>query len=207
VKTRLAAETSADWAAEVASALLLDTMERLARIDAVRILAYTPTSAQTYFAQIAGDRFRVLPQADGDLGQRMTSFLAGQLEAGVTAAVVVGADSPTLPLRFILQAFQELESADAVIGPTTDGGYYLIGCARRLPPLFEGIAWSTSRVLADTVAALRDPKWRLALLPPWYDVDTLEDWRVLQGHVAAQRRAGADPDVPNTERLLQSQPP
>jgi uncharacterized protein len=187
--------------------LLLDTIERLARIDAVRILAYTPASAQTYFEQIAGDRFRVLPQADGDLGQRMTSFLAGQLEAGVTAAVVVGADSPTLPLRFILQAFQELESADAVIGPTTDGGYYLIGCARRLPPLFEGIAWSTSRVLADTVAALRDPKWRLALLPPWYDVDTLEDWRVLQGHVAAQRRAGADPDVPNTERLLQSQPP
>jgi glycosyltransferase A (GT-A) superfamily protein (DUF2064 family) len=93
-----------------------------------------------------------------------------------------------------------------VMGPSTDGGYYLIGCARRVPPLFEGIAWSTSRVLADTMAALQDPQWRLSLLPPWYDVDTLDDWRMLQGHVAALRRAGLDPDVSNSERLFQGQP-
>jgi rSAM/selenodomain-associated transferase 1 len=203
----LAAATSAAWAARVARAFLLDTVERLARIDAVRVLAYTPPSAQRYFGEISKSRFHLIPQTDGDLGRRMASFFAEQFQAGAAAAVLVGTDSPTLPLPFIVQAFQELERADVVIGPSTDGGYYLIGCARRVPPLFEGIAWSTSQVLAETMASLGDPRWRLALLPPWYDVDTLDDWRLLQGHVAAQRRAGFDPDLPHTERLLQGQPP
>ena len=65
-----------------------------------------------------------------------------------------------------------------VLGPALDGGYYLIGCGRRLPPVFEGVRWSTNHVLADTVARLADPSWRLALLPPWYDVDTPEDWEL-----------------------------
>src|SRR5947208_2721997 len=70
VKTRLAAETSVDWAARVATAFLLDTVERLTRIDAHRILAYTPSMAYPYFADLAEDRFHLLPQTDGDLGQR-----------------------------------------------------------------------------------------------------------------------------------------
>jgi len=207
VKTRLAAETSPDWAAGVASAFLLDTVERLARIDAVRILAFTPSAAHRYFADVCQGRFRLVSQTDGDLGRRMAVFFEEQFQAGAAAVVLVGTDSPTLPLPFILQAFQELERADVVIGPSTDGGYYLLGCGHRLPPLFEGIPWSTSLVLSSTMAALQDSECRLALLPPWYDVDTLDDWRMLQGHVAAQRRAGIDPDVPHTERLLQDQLP
>jgi uncharacterized protein len=179
-------------------------MDRFAPIDAIRILAFSPPTARDYFAAICRGRFRLTPQTDGDLGQRMAAFFAEQFHAGATAAVLVGNDSPTLPLPFILQAFEGLESADVVIGPSTDGGYYLIGGTCRMPPLFEGIRWSTSLVLSDTIAALRGANYRLALLPPWYDVDTLDDWRMLQGHVAAQRRAGVDPDVPHTEMLLQS---
>jgi uncharacterized protein len=203
----LAAQTSADWAARVASAFLLDTTDRLARIDADRVLAFTPPTARDYFADISQGRFRLTPQPDGDLGQRMRVFFADQFQRGATAVVLVGNDSPTLPLSFIRQAFEELESADVVIGPSTDGGYYLIGCAEDMPPLFESIRWSTSLVLSDTIAALQDTEWRLALLPPWYDIDTLDDWRMLQGHVAAQRCAGLDPDVPHTERLLRCQEP
>jgi rSAM/selenodomain-associated transferase 1 len=204
-----------DWAARVAAAFLLDTVERLARIDAVRVLAFTPWNAHDYFAAISQGRFHLTSQTDGDLGQRMAAFFVEQFRAGGTAAVLVGNDSPTLPLPFIKQAFDELESADVVIGPSTDGGYYLIGCARRatqslprrlVPSLFERIRWSTSMVLADTMAILRDRDWRLALLPPWYDVDTLDDWRMLAGHLAAQRQAGLDPDVPHTERLVQESP-
>lgn len=182
-------------------------MERLAQLDVVQVLAFSPASAHRYFAEVCQDRFRLLPQSDGDLGRRMAGFFADQFQAGAAAVVLVGTDSPTLPLAFILQAFQELEHADVVIGPSTDGGYYLIGCARRVPPLFAGIPWSTSLVLSHTTAALQDAEWRLALLPPWYDVDTLDDWRMLQGHVAAQRRAGLDPDIPHTERLLEDQLP
>ena len=152
----------------------------------------------------------------------MAVFVADQFQASAKAVVLVGTDSPTLPLRFVVQAFQELEKADVVIGPSTDGGYYLIGCTpltalsppggaegrvRELPPVFEGVTWSTSAVLSKTVAALQDSEYRLALLPPWYDVDTVDAWRMLQGHVAAQRRAGLDPDVPHTEQLLLGQEP
>ena len=118
--------------------------------------------------------------------------------------VLVGTDSPTLPLVLIEQAFKDLERADVVLGPATDGGYYLVGC-RRLPPIFEGVAWSSSRTLADTVARLCDPGWRLALLPPWYDVDTADDWQMLRGHVAAMRRAGIDPGMPRTAALLHAE--
>jgi len=204
VKTRLAAQTSADGAARVATAFLLDTADRLAQIDVVRILAFTPPTAHGYFAEIGRGRFHLLPQTEGDLGQRMAAFFGAQLQAGAAAVVLVGTDSPTLPPPFIVQAFLELQTADVVIGPSTDGGYYLIGCVARatLPPVFEGISWGAHTVLSETMTALRDPELRLALLPPWYDVDTLDGWHMLQGHVAALRRAGLEPGVPNTERLL-----
>lgn len=207
VKTRFAADTSAEWAARVATAFLLDTLERLARIDAARVLAFSPATAEGYFADISKGRFRLTPQREGDLGQRMGAFFSGQFQAGATAVVLLGTDSPTLPLPYVVQAFQELDRADVVIGPSMDGGYYLIGLAQSMPGLFQHISWSTSLVLADTIAALQNQESRLALLPPWYDVDTVDDWRMLKGHVRAQRHAGLDPEIPHTERLLGCQEP
>ena len=201
VKSRLAADTSPAWAAAVAAAFLLDLVERLGTVDARRVLAYAPPEAEPYFAALAGDRFTLRPQSAGDLGQRLASFLEAELSAGAERVVLVGADSPTLPPGFIERAFRELDHADVVLGPATDGGYYLLGCARRLPPLFEGVAWGGRRVLFDTVARLGEGGGRLAVLPPWYDVDTLDDWWALRGHLAALRRAGLDPGVRHTEAL------
>jgi glycosyltransferase A (GT-A) superfamily protein (DUF2064 family) len=112
-----------------------------------------------------------------------------------------------LPPAIVEQAFEELKTADVVLGPAMDGGYYLLGCARKLPPIFEGVAWGSPTVLADTLARLADRAWRVALLPPWYDVDTLDDWHLLRGHALALRRAGIDPGLPRTERLLSCPPP
>jgi rSAM/selenodomain-associated transferase 1 len=202
VKTRLAAVTSPEWAACVAEAFLLDLLVRLSQLEVARILAYSPAQEELYFRNLVGDRFALAPQAEGDLGRRMATFLAEQFQVGARAVVLLGTDSPTVPRAFIEQAFRELERADMVLGPATDGGYYLLGCARQVPPVFEEIAWSSSGVLGDTVRRLSDPRWRLAVLPPWYDVDTLDDWRMLQGHLAALRRAGCDPGVPCTEQLV-----
>jgi rSAM/selenodomain-associated transferase 1 len=202
VKTRLAAQVSAGWAAQVAEAFLLDTLHRLQQIEARRLLAFAPAEAGPYFADLAADRFALVPQAAGDLGVRMEAFFRETLAATAGRVVLVGTDSPNLPPSYLEQAFDELQHADVVLGPAADGGYYLLGCAGRLPPVFEGIAWGTSAVLRQTIDRLADPSWRLALLPPWYDIDTLDDWRMLQGHVAAQRRAGMDPGLPHTERLL-----
>src|SRR5205807_4997142 len=111
------------------------------------------------------------------------------------------------PVEYVERAFAELEHADVVLGPATDGGYYLLGCNRRLPPLFDGVGWGGARVLAETLARLPADGWRLALLPPWYDVDTLDDWHMLAGYLAALRRAGLNPGVPRTEALAWEGPP
>jgi rSAM/selenodomain-associated transferase 1 len=201
VKTRLAAVTSASWAAQVAAACLHDTVERLSRVQARHVLAYAPASAEPFFAGLAQQRFDLTCQRQGDLGERMGTFFEEQLQVGGGPLVLVGADSPTLPLHFIEQAFIDLERADLVLGPATDGGYYLIGCSTWQPALFTGISWGGCRVLVETIARLKDSNSRLALLPPWYDVDSIDDWSMLCGHIAAMRRAGIDPEVPHLEAL------
>jgi rSAM/selenodomain-associated transferase 1 len=203
VKTRLA-HGDTTWGARVARAFLLDALQRFAVVDALRVLVFAPAERQADFATLAVDRFLLAPQTDGNLGRRLTAFFQRQFDAGARAVVAIGADSPTLPVDYVERAFAELEEADVVLGPTTDGGYYLIGCKPDHPPLFDNIAWSSGRVLADTIAALSGPRWRLALLPPWYDVDRPEDWELLRGHIAALRRAGIDPAAPHTEALLSS---
>jgi glycosyltransferase A (GT-A) superfamily protein (DUF2064 family) len=136
----------------------------------------------------------------------MERFIRERLDNGTQRIVIVGTDSPTLAPELVSDALRMLRDADMVIGPATDGGYYLIGCRRRIPPVFDEIEWGTPTVLRDTFRRI-DGLWRIAILPPWYDVDTLDDWQFLQGHVAALRRAGIDPRCPRTERLLDESPP
>jgi len=217
VKTRLAAETSAQWAARMAAAFLSDSLDRLAAIQAHRILVYAPREAEAFFSDLARGRFVLMPQTEGDLGQRMAAFFSNVVasqpqlanragnsneacELGIKT-VLVGVDSPTLPLSYIEESFAKLEQADLVLGPATDGGYYLVGCVGRAPPIFENIAWSRPTVLEDTIGPLRNGDWRLELLPPWYDVDTLNDWQMLRGHLAALRFAGMKTGLPCTEAL------
>jgi uncharacterized protein len=202
VKSRLAAASSPEWAAKVADAFLRDTVARLAQVDAERFLVYHPPEGREYFTALAGNRYQLLPQEGGDLGRRMEQFILGQLQGGAQRVVIVGADSPTLPPEWIEQAFQELAKADLVLGPAMDGGYYLLGCAGVPPPIFDQISWGSERVLSETMDRL-SPHCRLALLPPWYDVDTVVDLWTLKGHLAALRRASIDPHVPCTERVLQ----
>jgi rSAM/selenodomain-associated transferase 1 len=202
VKTRLAAAVGRERAARIARAFLLDTLDRLAAVPVRRVVAYDPDDAHLDFAALLSGRFGLRPQGNGDLGVRLKRFLTSEIAGGADSVVVVGADSPTLPVEYVERAFVELEQADVVLGPATDGGYYLLGCGRRLPPVFDGVLWGGSRVLADTVARRPADGWRLAVLPAWYDVDTPDDWNMLRGHLAALRRAGVDPGVPNTEELL-----
>jgi rSAM/selenodomain-associated transferase 1 len=207
VKTRLAAAATPGWAARAAECFLLDLVDRLTNIQARRVLVFSPASAESYFAGVVGDLFALAAQVEGNLGQRMAAFFTDQFQRGATKVVLVGTDSPTLPLDLVQRAFRELERAELVLGPATDGGYYLIGASQRVPPVFERIAWSTPHVLLQTVAQLTDSSFRLALLPPWYDVDTLDDWWMLQGHLRALRRAGLDPGVPRTEQLAEEPVP
>jgi uncharacterized protein len=187
VKTRLAAETTPVWAAHVADIMLHETVQRTAAMDAKRILVFAPDSAHSFFEQ-EFPGLQLEPQGDGDLGQRMQRFLEQQLHGEARQVVVLGTDSPTVPLSYFHQAFAMLDSADVVVGPATDGGYYLIGCSSHVPAIFEGIAWGGSSVFEDTITRL-PATCRLALLPPWYDVDTLADWHFMRAHVKAMSQA------------------
>jgi rSAM/selenodomain-associated transferase 1 len=206
VKSRLAAVTSPEWAAKVADAFLRDTVSRLAQVDAERFLVYDPAEGREYFPPLAGNRYELLPQEGGDLGRRMEQFILGRLQAGAQRIVIVGADSPTLPPEWIERAFQELAKSDLVLGPATDGGYYLLGCAGAPPPIFDHISWGTERVLCETIGRLTNDAGRLALLPPWYDVDTLADLWSLKGHLAALQRAGLDLKISHTQQLIEDFP-
>ncbi len=201
-KTRLAQATSSEWAQRVAVAFLEDSLDRFSQVQAARVIVYAPAAEAGYFAALGEGRFGLTPQSEGDLGQRLQAFFGAMRRQGRALIIAVGADSPTLPGEYVEQAFALLADNDVVIGPALDGGYYLIGAGIRDVELFAEIPWSTPRVLEATVARLRAQSARLALLPPWYDVDTATDWALLRGHVLAQRQAGLDPGVPRVERLI-----
>src|SRR5262245_11348203 len=109
VKTRLATETTPEWAAAVAAALLRDTLARLADFDGRRVMAFAPADARADFEPLAGAAFALVPQGEGDLGARMAMFIDAQL-AGGGPVVLMGADSPTLPPQFVEDAFAALDS-------------------------------------------------------------------------------------------------
>lgn len=210
VKTRLADAIGPDAAAELYDAFLTDLANRFAQVADRRILGYSPaTAASTRFFQfLSAGRYDLWAQPDASLGRRMQQFFIEMLppehtiEPHETAVVLIGSDSPTLPRSLVADAFAALHTADCVIGPATDGGYYLIGLRRWTHGLFDHIDWGASRVLDQTVANLNAHNFRLQLLPPWYDVDTPDDLQTLRGHLAALRAAG-DADRPmRTEQLL-----
>ena len=204
VKSRLARETSPEWAAQVAEAFLLDWLAKLKGFPARRVLVYAPPEAESYFAGLAEKAFEIEPQTLGDLGMRMENFLKRRLAAGDEKVVIIGTDSPTLPLDYLHRAFAELAKADVVVGPARDGGYYLIGCARQVPNVFAGIHWGGATVFTETLDRLRESRSRFVVLSPWYDVDTLEDWKALCEEVRSQRLAGEYPRLSHTERLIQN---
>ena len=141
------------------------------------------------------------------LGERLTSATQWATEHGYTKILLVGSDSPTLPISYISQALTLLDSRDIAIGPSTDGGYYLIGfstanVATTVPFVFENIAWSTADVFKQTLARIRSVKATVGLLPPWYDIDTAEDLAFLYAHISAMRLAGGTVQAVRTESLL-----
>jgi rSAM/selenodomain-associated transferase 1 len=208
VKTRIADEVGADAASRLHEAMLFDLLDLWDSPGVLapggrKVLVYAPGDAGPWFDPRVPASFALQPQADGDLGRRMADFFAGELEEGASRVVVIGSDAPTLDPSFVIGAFVALEGRDVVLGPATDGGYYLVGTRRAVPQIFEGIDWSTPDVLGQTIDRLDGTGLSVAVLPPWYDVDTPESLRMLRGHLRAMRRAGMDPLLARTEAWLE----
>lgn len=198
VKTRLCPPLSPTVAARLYRCFLLDTLDAVRALPGITpVVAYAPRRARAFFAARTG--MALVPQTGPDLGARMAGVFGRLFARGFGAVVIVGSDSPTLPDDRLHRALRILRAgaADGVIGPSQDGGYYLIGLRAPCPRLFVGVPWSTDRVLARTLANARRARRRLVVLPPWYDVDTPDDLR----------RLAADLETPGrwarrTRRLL-----
>ena len=115
--------------------------------------------------------------------------------------VIVGADSPTLPLAYLEQALRT--DREVVIGPCTDGGYYLVGMSRCFTEIFESVPWGTDRVLSETLLRIREASAELELLSVWYDVDRPEDLQFLKTHLEFMVHAGLEKRSATLEFLNQ----
>ena len=178
-KTRLAAGIGGEEAAGVYARLLYGYLFDLlhAGLDETRIELAVAAPEDAPFFATAFPELLVRPQVAGDLGARMAASFAQAFAAGAECVVLTGSDIPQLDAIHVQQAFAALETAPAVIGPAEDGGYYLLGLRAPGTPVFDGIAWSTGAVLAQTEALIRAAGLALAYLPTLTDLDTVEDYR------------------------------
>ncbi len=180
-KTRLCPPLTAAAAAEFYGCLMRDTLALAGRLSGVDLtLAYTPASAKEYFQKWVPNGFSLTPQRGAHLGERLANALAHHLERGYRRAVIMNSDGPTLPLTHLKEAFAELDRADVTLGMGHDGGYYLIGLKQIVPELFENIAWSTEKVIPQTLEICRSLELNVHLLPEWYDVDVEADLQRLR---------------------------
>ena len=207
VKTRLQTRYAPDQVAALYTAFVRDVLARAESIDIDRrVIAFDPPDAESEVCALFGAgvkaQWQFVPQVQEDLGARMREALVQQLDAGASAAVLIGTDIPSLPADHITQAFDLLRTKDVVLGPSTDGGYYLVGVSKSAPEIFEDVEWSTPSVLAQTIDRVQRAGNTLGLVPPWFDVDTPDelDFLLAQG-CATLLATGIDP-LPHTHACL-----
>ncbi|MFN0246664.1 MAG: TIGR04283 family arsenosugar biosynthesis glycosyltransferase [Kofleriaceae bacterium] len=192
-KTRLIPALGSGGAAELARAFLLDTCAPLrCRSDANAVLASTGPLDDTLLSQLA---MPCWPQGDGDLGARIERVLQRAL-IDAPWAIAIGGDSPGRPTTLTDDAIAALhEGVDAVLGPSDDGGFYLLGLRRCPPGLLAGLPWSTPQTAAATLARLESAGLRTRVLAPWFDVDEPTDLErldrlIANGEIVAPATAG-----------------
>ena len=183
VKTRLVPPLTAEQAAELYRALLVDQFEQLNQVDgATRYVFYAPAGAEEVLRELGGFGYTYQAQSDGDLGARMEQVFAILWRLGHRNIVLIGSDLPALPLQILNDAFMRLarKEAQVVLGPSRDGGYYLIGMNQLAPEIFDNMTWSHDRVLADTMVRLDGLGLSYRMLPTWFDLDVAEDFQQLR---------------------------
>ena len=178
VKTRLLPALDPDSAAELYRALAEEEIRQTAPRggDYTRLFFHAPPSSpEAMSAWLPGET--LLAQQGADLGARMSSAFEEAFRRGARRAAIIGTDVPWLTRARVAEAFGALDEHDVVLGPTPDGGYYLLAVDRHRPALFPGIAWSTPSVLASTVERAAGLGLRIQMLDPLADIDTIDDLR------------------------------
>lgn len=181
VKTRLAATVGDAVAADVYRAFVEDILEVCHSTSNPMTVMVSEEEdlerTRRWLLEVLGGGFVCEAQQGQDLGERMSRAFEGVFERGFEQAILIGSDIPDLPADIIRKGFDALGSKDVVIGPSRDGGYYLIGfrSAGFRPAVFDGVEWSTSSVFSRTRVLLAQNRLSFEILPQWDDVDTFND--------------------------------
>jgi hypothetical protein len=175
VKTRLAATVGAELAAQLYQEFIRCTFALATQIEvAARFVTFTPVDKENQLRKLFAQPWQWFAQAEStDLGIRIHRAVQHVLQQGYSQVLTIGTDSPSLPAEYLKQAAMALTTHDLVLGPATDGGYYLIGVKSAPEELFAGIDWSTERVLQQTLQRAEQLRLSVHQLPVWYDVDDL----------------------------------
>jgi uncharacterized protein len=181
VKTRLAKDLGHGFVQTLYENFVLDLLETLAKVKWPIIIYFHPPESGNAISKWLGKNYSYAPQKGVDLGERMENAFKDAFADGFSKVIILGSDLPDLQASILEMASKALNVTDIVIGPSVDGGYYLIGFRDNsfLPEAFKGISWGTDAVLKDTFKILREKKYRAHLLPELRDVDTIEDLKAL----------------------------
>jgi len=199
VKTRLQPFLSAEQCAELAKCFLDDTVSKVKSLPNELIIAYTPIEKRDVLLAILPNEQVFIEQKGVNLGDKMFHVFEFALSQNSDAVVMIGTDSPTFPAQFITQGFEMLSETDAVLGETTDGGFYLIGLRKLKKEIFETVEWSSPKTFEQTAKNVENLNLKLSLLPNWYDVDTPDDLKRLKKDLSK------NPNIaPKTFRFLES---
>ena len=185
VKTRLAATIGKELAATVYHSFIIAIVRRMSNFGSTRELVISPEPSTPNFTAMLHDidkssQWNVVHQGVGDLGERMQRFFEGDSASHSSASILIGTDSPNVPLYYFEKAEQLLRDKPVVLGPSEDGGYYLVAISgemtkKKTPLIFTDIDWSTENVWPQTIDRLREHNIDFGELPVWYDVDEADD--------------------------------
>jgi len=194
VKTRLSPHLSQKEILRLYRSFLRMITEGCSALEGIdRFMGCTPTKDDIFLSSLARQYgYGRFEQRGKSLGERLINAFRDHFDMGYRKVVIIGSDSPTVPIGFIRDAFRILNKREFVIGPCNDGGYYLVGAKRLYEEVFKGIPWDTSGVLNKTLDRLDRMDVDYFLLPFWYDVDRIEDLEFYKRHLRYLERTGDD---------------
>jgi rSAM/selenodomain-associated transferase 1 len=177
IKTRLARDIGDAHAVKLYRCFILDMLDSFAHIPQQVCICYAPEESEHRFKEWLGETYLYMPQYGHDLGERMCRSFQEAFEQGFQHVCIIGSDLPDLPCQYVAEAFERLHSFDSVIGPSHDGGYYLLGFQREtfFPEIFQDISWSQSSVYAETVKKFEQREATFFTLSTWNDIDKLRE--------------------------------
>ena len=208
VKTRLIPRLGAAGAAALLAAFVDDVCALSSTVAERRVLSVAGSIEDAHLQFVAArEGMQVLPQSDGDLGDRMAHAIRDGLQDAARVCVI-GSDSPTLRPEQIARAFSLLDESDVVLGPSSDGGYWIVGATRPCDHLFDHVPWGTRAVLATSLERADEAGLTLAFADSHFDVDEPDDLEHLADELAREpdRRVAPATRAALSRLMLRSTP-